>query len=589
MVTRQPIISVLGHVDHGKTTLLDNVRGSTVAVKEAGGITQHIGATEVPAEVIREICGELLKNSELTIPGVLFIDTPGHEAFTTLRSRGGSLADLAILVIDINEGIQPQTLESINILKNFKVPFIIAANKIDLVGKFRINKKKERYTFMKAFEEQNTQIKEILENKVWELVGDLYTHGFEADRFDRVENFRKKIAIVPCSAEYGIGILEIMTLISGLSQRFLGKQLNIDVNDPAKGNVLEVKEEIGLGMTIDVIIYDGTLRSDDTIILGGKNGVISTAIRSLLKPKPLDEIRDPRFKFKNVDTVSAAAGIKIAAAELNDALAGSPVYAVHGDLEELMDRVQGEIERMRVHTEQTGIILKADTLGSLEALVKTFENKEFSIRKTDVGDVNKLDVTEAISVKKKDMYKGVIVAFNVDVHEEAKRTAEDKKIEIFQNEVIYKIIEDYEDWMEKKKEEERAKKLVGIVKPGKIEILKDYVFRISNPAIVGVRVLSGEIEPNLRLIKKDGASGGKIKSIKSKDDFLNSAEKDKEVAVAIAGVTVGRQIEEGEVLYVDIPESSVRKMEELELDESEKVTLNEFLKIKRKENSLWGV
>jgi len=589
MVTRQPIISVLGHVDHGKTTLLDNIRGSAVAAREAGGITQHIGATEVPVDVIREICGDLLRGVQLKIPGVLFIDTPGHEAFTTLRARGGSLADLAILIIDINEGIQPQTLESIEILKSFKVPFIIVANKIDLAGKFKIDKKKRRYRFLEAFNEQNEEMKQIIENKIWELIGELYKHGFQADRFDRVKDFRRQVSIVPCSAKYGIGVPEIMMLIAGLSQKYLEKKLDIDVKGPGKGSVLEVKEETGLGTTIDVIIYDGTMNVRDRIVLGGKKGVIVTTVRSLLKPKPLDEIRDPRFKFQHVKSVAAAAGIKISAPDLNDALAGSPVYVANEDPEDVIERVKNEIGKIKITTEQTGIILKADTLGSLEALVKIFTSKGFAIRKGDVGDVTKTDVTEAISVKKKDVYKGVIVAFNVDVLKEAEELAKNKEIKIFKDNVIYKIIEDYELWLEEKKEEEKIRRQLGIIRPGKIQILEGYVFRASKPAIVGVKVLSGEIKPKLTLIKEDGRFGGEINSIKSKDNFLSSAKRGDEVAIALNGVTVGRQINEGEVLYVDVPEDSFRRMKEIEIDESEKETLEEFLKIKRKENTLWGV
>ena len=589
MVTRQPIISVLGHVDHGKTTLLDNIRGSAVAAREAGGITQHIGATEVPVDVIREICGDLLRGVQLKIPGVLFIDTPGHEAFTTLRARGGSLADLAILIIDINEGIQPQTLESIEILKSFKVPFIIVANKIDLAGKFKIDKKKRRYRFLEAFNEQNEEMKQIIENKIWELIGELYKHGFQADRFDRVKDFRRQVSIVPCSAKYGIGVPEIMMLIAGLSQKYLEKKLEIDVKGPGKGSVLEVKEETGLGTTIDVIIYDGTMNVRDRIVLGGKKGVIVTTVRSLLKPKPLDEIRDPRFKFQRVKSVAAAAGIKISAPDLDDALAGSPVYVANEDPEDVIERVKNEIGKIKITTEQTGIILKADTLGSLEALVKIFTSKGFAIRKGDVGDVTKTDVTEAISVKKKDVYKGVIVAFNVDVLKEAEELAKNKEIKIFKDNVIYKIIEDYELWLEEKKEEEKIRRQLGIIRPGKIQILEGYVFRASKPAIVGVKVLSGEIKPKLTLIKEDGRFGGEINSIKSKDNFLSSAKRGDEVAIALNGVTVGRQINEGEVLYVDVPEDSFRRMKEIEIDESEKETLEEFLKIKRKENTLWGV
>ncbi|MBI4095953.1 MAG: GTP-binding protein, partial [DPANN group archaeon] len=264
---RQPIITVLGHVDHGKTSVLDYVRHTTLAQREAGQITQHIGATEVPLETIKKICGPLLERFKLkfTIPGLLFIDTPGHEAFTNLRKRGGSIADLAIVVIDIMQGIQPQTKEAIEILKTFKVPFIVAANKIDLIAGWR----GVSQTFMQNFDKQLQMTKEQFERKFYELVGQLSKLGFDSDYYFKVDDYTKRVSIVPISAKTGEGISELLALLAGLAQKFLEKNLEIDLNENAKGTILEIKEEKGLGITADSIIYNGSLKVGDTLIVGG--------------------------------------------------------------------------------------------------------------------------------------------------------------------------------------------------------------------------------------------------------------------------------------------------------------------------------
>ncbi|RLF45540.1 MAG: translation initiation factor IF-2, partial [Thermoplasmata archaeon] len=318
--TRQPIVSVLGHVDHGKTTLLDYIRGSAVAKREAGAITQHIGATEVPIDVIYELCGKLLSGKKFSVPGLLFIDTPGHHAFTTLRSRGGALADLAVLVVDINDGIMPQTIEAINILKKYKTPFVVAVNKIDTIQGWRT----EKGIIKSRLEKQGETAKKIFEEKFYEIIERLFEHGFSSERYDRIRNFQKNIALIPISAKTGEGIPELLMILIGLAQRFLEKELATE-RGPAEGTVLEVKEEKGLGTTIDVIIYNGVIRQNDTIVVGGKNKPCVTTIRALLKPKPLDEIRDPSERFEMVKEVGAATGVKIAAPGLEEVFAGAPL------------------------------------------------------------------------------------------------------------------------------------------------------------------------------------------------------------------------------------------------------------------------
>ena len=324
MTIRQPIITVAGHVDCGKTTCLDKIRGSRVAAKEAGLITQHIGATEVPKEVIQEICKDLIEKTKINVevPGLLFIDTPGHQAFTALRKRGGSIADIAIVIIDIMEGIKEQTLEAIEILKTYKTPFIIGLNQID---RFENWQSTENGSITEGIAKQDQYVQAALDKKIYEIVGELHNLGFQSELYSRVEDFTKQIMIIPMSAKTGEGIPEMLMYLTRMSQKFLAEVLETEVSGPGKGTILEVKDEVGFGKTVDVILYDGIVKAGDTIVVGGIDGAFDTKIRALLKPKPLEEIRAPSEKFKTVPEVAAAAGLKIAAPGLENALAGAPV------------------------------------------------------------------------------------------------------------------------------------------------------------------------------------------------------------------------------------------------------------------------
>ncbi|MBU6997800.1 MAG: translation initiation factor IF-2 [Theionarchaea archaeon] len=575
---RQPIISVLGHVDHGKTTLLDYIRKSAVARRESGGITQHIGATEVPIEVVQGICGDVLKTWKITIPGLLFIDTPGHRAFVNLRTRGGSLADLAVLIVDVNDGFQPQTLESIAILKRLKTPFVVAANKID-----RLGWKGSNVSFVKSVKDQADFVLQELEEKMWSLIGDLSLNGYEADRFDRIKDFTERVAIVPISAKNGVGVSEILMLIAGLAQRFLEKKLALDLTGEAKGTILEVKEEVGMGTTIDVILYDGTLNKGDAIVLGGMEDLIFTKVRALLKPMPLDEIRDPRQRFQYLDSVSAACGVKISAPALERALAGAPLYI---DTPENRQKIREEIQKIRIEKEALGVVIRADTLGTLEALVSELKDS-VAIRKADVGEVGKTDVMEALSVRKEDYYLGVIFAFNTKVTEEARRVAEDNRIKIFEDDVIYRLTEGYAQWVEQEKLREMTRKRQELIFPCKFKILPEYIFRTTKPAIVGVEILLGTLKPKYDVITAEGKKVGTIKSIKSKDEFLSKVQKGEQVAVSIEGPTVGRQISEEEVLYSDLPKEDYKILLKSDLSEDERQALEEIDQIKRKHNEFW--
>ncbi|MGF3554860.1 MAG: translation initiation factor IF-2 [Thermoplasmatota archaeon] len=579
---RQPIVSVLGHVDHGKTSLLDFIRGSTVAAREAGAITQHIGATEVPIDAIYKICGDLLKEKKFTLPGLLFIDTPGHHAFTTLRTRGGSLADLAVLVVDINEGFKPQTYESINILKQYKTPFVVAANKIDSISGW----KKINAVAKIRIENQRSNVKSIFEEKIYEIIGTISENKLNSDLYFNIKDFRKTIGIVPLSAKTGEGVPELLMILVGLAQKFLEERLLIE-DGPGKGSVLEVKEEIGLGKTIDAIIYNGTIKIDDKIVVGTWDKPIVTHIKALLKPKPLDEIRDPRERFDNVSEVHAACGVKISSPNLENVIPGAPIMVVKNNLEEVINEIKNQT-RIEYDLDEQGIILKADTIGSLEALIKESHEKGIKIRKAEIGNVSKRDVIEANSSI--DPLNKVIFSFNVKILPEAKEELENTDVTIFNEDVIYTIIENYDEWLEKKKAELESKKRKEFTYPGMIKFLPQYVFRVSHPAVIGVRVLGGRIKTGVKLIKEDGKLIGSIKSIQSENKPLEEAIQGQEVAISIEGVTVGRQIKGDDILFTDLSETEAKKLKDLDLlNADEKDVLNKIFEIKRRTDKFWGI
>ncbi len=583
MAVRHPIVSVLGHVDHGKSTILDRIRGTKVVAREAGGITQHIGATDVPIETIYALCGPLIGERKFSVPGLLFIDTPGHYSFVTLRTRGGALADLAVLVIDINEGLKPQTIESINILKKLKTPFVIAANKIDLIPGWRHEGNR---TFNEAFTAQDPRVAAELEEKIYNLSGKLFDKGgFSADRFDKIADFTKTVAMVPISGKFGEGLPDLLLILVGLAQRFLEEELRSE-EGPGEGTVLEVKEVKGIGTVVDAIIYKGTIRVADQIVVSSVTGEpIVTKVKGLQRPRPLDEIRDPTQRFDRVKEVSAAAGIRIIAQNVETALAGGTLRVVHGDLEQLKEEIKSE-SQIKAELADEGIIVRGDAIGSLEAFAFEAKESELLIRKIDIGNVTRKDVVEASHFE--NPLHRVIFAFNVKVNDDARAEAVTLGIKIFENDVMYRLLEDYETWCGEKTKEIEIEKRLEIVFPGKIMIMRDHVFRVSKPAIVGVRVLAGRIRSGQGLITLDGRSVGKIKSIRTGEEPVKEAVAGKEVAIAIDDATVGRQIDVEDVLLVDIPESHVTELAKYDLKQDELDTLEQLRQIKRKEKPFWG-
>ncbi len=581
---RAPIGVIMGHVDSGKTSLLDKVRKTAVQAREAKGITQHIGASFFPRETIEEV-GRAIHQGKLSlkIPGVLMVDTPGHAAFMNLRSRGASVADIAIVVVDLTSGFQAQTYESIQTLKRRKVPFVIAANKVDRLPGWKSNKDTP---FVKSYESQNVTAKAALDSKIYEIMGELGTLGYESDRYDKVKNFTKKVGIIPTSASSGEGISDLFLVISGLTQQFLMAKLET-TQKPGKGVILEVKEEQGMGTTIDVILYDGTLKEKDTIVIGTRNGAISTKMRAMFLPKPLDEMRDPKDKFQKVKIVHAASGIKITGSGLTDAMAGAPLYVsvTKDDEDKYKQLINEELAEFQIKTDKEGIVVRADTLGSLEALVGMIKEKGIPIKSADVGDVSKKDVIDAVITSRSNPEHGVILCFNVKISDDAEEYANIEGVEVFKNNVVYNLLDSYLEWLEEKLTKQRKEEEGILKKPTKIKLIPEYVFRKNKPAVVGVEVLSGELEPHDLLLNEQNKRVGSIQQIRHNNDPVKKATKGMQVAISVRGPTIGRQIQADEILYVDLRQRIALKYiseSSHKLTEDEKQTLKDLELIKKR-------
>jgi translation initiation factor 5B len=591
MPVRQPIVCVLGHIDSGKTSLLDKIRKSSVQAREVGGITQHIGASFFPAKTLRELTGPLLKQlkSRINIPGLLVIDTPGHEAFVNLRKRGGAVADIAILVVDVLRGFEAQTYECVDILKARKTPFLVAVNKVDRLPGW-VSKPTE--PFLKSYEGQDTYVRQDFDEHFYTIIGSFSQGGLRADRFDRITDFTRTVALVPTSAKTGEGIPELLAVLIGLAQQYLRDQLRT-TKGAASGTVLEVKEEPGLGVTINAIIYDGVLRKGDTIVVGGREKPIVTKVRAVLLPKPLDEIRDPRDKFSSVESVSAASGVKVAAPDLEGAIAGAPVYSVPSEdrVDEFVGLVAEEVEKLRIATDVEGVVLKTDTLGSLEAIAEILRREGVPIRLADVGDVSKRDVTEASVVKEHEPLYGAVLAFDVKVLPDAADEARDRGVRVFEANIIYHLIENYTGWMRSEQEARMTKEFDKFVMPAKLRVLPGYVFRKAHPAIFGVEVVAGMIKPKYQLIGRDGEDLGEVMQIQDKGKAVSEAKTGAQVAVSLEKPVFGRHINENDTLYVKVPEAHARAMLtrfQTRLSAEELDVLNEFVNLMRSKVPFWA-
>ncbi|MEM0123707.1 MAG: translation initiation factor IF-2 [Conexivisphaerales archaeon] len=579
---REPIVVVLGHVDAGKTSLLDKLRGTAVQQKEAGGITQHIGASLFPSDVLVSMTGKLLSKYRINvkIPGVLFIDTPGHEAFSNLRYRGGSAADIAIIVVDITKGIEKQTIESINILKDKKVPFLIALNKVDLIAGWRYN---PHNTIEENIRLQDNATQKLLDERIYTVLGQLAQLGFDGEAYYRITSFTKQVAMIPVSATTGEGIPEMLTVLLGLVQNFMKNKLAFR-KEPGRGIILEVKEEEGMGTVFHVILLEGIVSINNKVVIGTLAGSKTTKIKGIYLPKPLDEMRDPRDKFKPVREVEASSGISVIVSDPDEVVAGAPMYVITDEKDELNAKkeIADELKKLIIKNDQVGVIVKVDALGSLEAMSFLLKQAGIPIRYAEVGSVTKKDIIEAELVREKDKYLGVILAFNQRI------LVENATVKIFSGKVMYDIIEEYQRYVVEQKEKDLHLKLEQMTYPAKLQVIKGYIFRRSNPAIFGIRVIQGTLKPKVRVMNLYGKEIGVIEQIQVQGETVQEVRAGEDSAISIRDITIGRHIREDEILYTLPNSNQINDLKKIITDPSEIKVLNEILQIRRKVELMYG-
>lgn len=569
---RSPICCILGHVDTGKTKLLDKIRQTNVQGGEAGGITQQIGATYFPIDAIKQKTAVMATHEKQTfdVPGLLVIDTPGHESFTNLRSRGSSLCNIAILVIDIMHGLEQQTIESIRLLRDRKAPFIVALNKIDRLYDWNST---PNNSFRDSFEQQPRAVKQEFETRLESIKLALAEQGLNSELYFQNKNISKYVSIVPTSAVTGEGVPDLLWLLLELTQKRMSKQLMYLSH--VEATILEVKVIEGLGTTIDVILSNGYLREGDRIVLCGMNGPIVTTIRALLTPQPLRELR-LKSEYVHHKEVKAALGVKIAANDLDKAVSGSRLLVVgpDDDEDEMMDDVMDDLTGLldSVDTSGRGVVVQASTLGSLEALLDFLKDMRIPVMSIGLGPVYKRDVMKASTMLDKAKEYAVMLCFDVKVDKEAEQYADEQGIKIFNADIIYHLFDAFTAYQQKLLEQRRKDFLDYAIFPCVLNTLQ--IINKRGPMIIGVDVIEGSLRVGTPIctVKNDPVTKekqvlllGKVTSLEINHQAVNEVKRGQ----TAAGVAMrlddpsgqqpiwGRHVDEKDTLYSLISRRSI--------------------------------
>ncbi|XP_040887878.1 eukaryotic translation initiation factor 5B [Toxotes jaculatrix] len=586
---RAPVVCVLGHVDTGKTKILDKLRHTHVQDGEAGGITQQIGATNVPKETIEEQT-KMVKNFDrenIKIPGMLIIDTPGHESFSNLRNRGSSLCDIAILVVDIMHGLEPQTLESINLLKEKKCPFVVALNKIDRLYDW---KKSPDTDVVATLKKQKKNTKDEFDERAKAIIVEFAQQGLNAALFYENKDPRTFVSLVPTSAHSGDGMGNLIALLIELTQTMLARRLAHC--DELRAQVMEVKALPGMGTTIDVILINGRLREGETIIVPGVEGPIVTQIRGLLLPPPLKELR-VKNQYEKHKEVSTSQGVKILGKDLEKTLAGLPLLVAHRDDEVpvLRDELVRELKQTlsSIKLEEKGVYVQASTLGSLEALLEFLRTSKVPYAGINIGPVHKKDVMKASTMLEHDPQYAVILAFDVKVERESQEMADSLGVRIFSAEIIYHLFDAFTKYREdyKKAKQDEFKHIA--VFPVKLRVLPQFIFNSRDPIVMGVSVEAGVLKQGTPLCvpSKGFVDIGVVTSIEINHKSVDSAKKGQEICIKIEPIPgespkmYGRHFEATDIIVSKITRASIDALKNWFRDEMQKSDWQLIMELKK--------
>ena len=597
---RCPIICILGHVDTGKTKLLDNVRRTNVQDNEAGGITQQIGATFVPKQSLIDRTHSLNNGEfELNVPGLLVIDTPGHESFTNLRSRGSSLCDLAVLVVDIMHGLEPQTIESLNMLRNRKTPFVIALNKCDRMFDWEVH---TDCPMQESLKKQKKFVAKEFETRSREVLLAFAEEGLNAALYWENPDPRTFVNVIPTSAHTGEGMPDLLHTLVHLSQSRLNERIRFI--DSVQCTVLEVKMIEGLGTTMDIILINGTLKEGQTIVVAGLDGPIVTTIRALLTPQPLKEIR-VKANYVHHKEIQGAQGIKIVANGLEKAIAGTAMLVKEveeDDIEELKQDASNDVNNIMDTVDRSGhgVWVQASTLGSLEALLDFLKSPAVKIPVAGValGPVNKRDVMGAsVMHERKCPQYATILAFDVPVTDEAKKMCTELDVKLMTADIIYHLFDQFSAYMKEYREKQKEEQSKFVNFPCCLRIIESCVFNKRDPIVVGVDVLKGicRVGTQITIPSQNYIDIGKIESIELNKKSVDVAKAGQSVAIKIQpGSTeegmrmYGRHFDHTDELVARMTRPSIEALKEFYRDEMQKDDWRLVVELKTKLEKFTG-
>ncbi|THH32167.1 hypothetical protein EUX98_g2032 [Antrodiella citrinella] len=571
---RSPICCILGHVDTGKTKLLDKIRQTNVQEGEAGGITQQIGATYFPVDAIKTKTAVLNKDGsqEYKIPGLLVIDTPGHESFTNLRTRGSSLCNIAVLVVDIMHGLEPQTLESLRLLRDRKTPFIVALNKIDRMYGWQAFPDND---FRDSLAKQSRAVQREFEDRTQKTILAFAEQGLNAVLYYDNKSFARNVSLVPTSAITGEGIPDMIMLLVNLTQQRMSDRLMY--LSELECTVLEVKVIEGLGTTIDVVLSNGILHEGDRIV-------------------PLRELRI-KSAYVHHSEVKAALGVKILAPDLEKAIAGSRLMVVgpDDDEDELMDEIMSDLTTLMNAIDKSGrgVCVQASTLGSLEALLEFLKVSKIPVSGINIGPVHQKDIKRAATMLEKAKELACILCFDVPVDKEAERLAEEMGIRLFKADIIYHLFDAFTAYNAEITEAKRRDAAPQAVWPCRLKIIAAFAKR--DPIILGVDILDGTLRVGTPLCvikvdpetqKKEIIELGKITSLEinhKTQEIVKKSQGGGGVAVKIehavyqSAKMFGRHFDDKDEIYSRITRQSI---DVLKTSFKEDVSTEEWLLIK---------
>ena len=572
---RSPIVCILGHVDTGKTKLLDKIRRTNVQLGEAGGITQQIGATFFPHESLVESISKVPRPLDVEVPGLLIIDTPGHESFNNLRQRGSSLCDIAILVVDIMHGLEPQTIESIEILRTRKCPFVVALNKIDRLFQWKATPDRSIRDALKA---QKDSVRSEFEDR-WARVNlQLSEKGINSALYYDNKDPRQYVQVIPTSAHTGEGVPDMLFTLVKLSQSMLTQR--ITYKPELQCTVLDVRTVEGLGTTVDVMLINGVLKEGDRVVVCTLGGAVVTHIRSLVTPHPLRELR-VKGDYLHHKQLRGSMGIKICANGLEEAVAGTNVVVIReNESEEEVSRIKRDIMKdfddvvKGFNCESEGVYVMSSTLGSLEALMVFLKESSIPVAQVAIGEVRLIDVRKAsIMLEKKHKEYAVILAFDVKVSQEAQEEADHLGIRIMTAEIIYHLFDQFKVYIDNIRNNQRAAALNSndAVFPCIVQIIPEFVFNKKGQLVFGVSIVDGSLRLGtpLCVADKDNLEIGRVVSIEKDHKPVDKANKGDSVAIKIdtanspnPTTTYGRHFDHTNKLYSLINRKTIDSLKE---------------------------